>query len=120
MIVWTGDLVAHDIWEYTREHHLWAFKNFTALMLKYFPNTPTYSATGNHEGVPTDQFPRSNVPARFSHDWLYSAFARNWSALMHNSKIIPDVLKRASFVTKPFPGLRIISLNTIYAYDDNL
>jgi sphingomyelin phosphodiesterase len=134
LIVWTGDLIAHNIWEYTREHHLAVMSNFTQMLLDYFPGVRVYSATGNHEGVPVNQFPDHTVPDRFSHDWLYSAFAANWSnwlpadstpsikwyTLKAEVWFTKACFRRASFMSSPYPGLRIISLNTIYGLDGNL
>jgi sphingomyelin phosphodiesterase len=92
-IIWTGDLPSHNVWSYTREHHLELLSNLTTLLLKYFPGVPVFSATGNHEEVPTDKFvaiqflccqtiyssfPPRGVPEKFSHDWLYEALAENW------------------------------------------
>lgn len=45
---------AHDPWDYTRDKTITNIANITATLLQYFPNTPIYQATGNHEGVPQD------------------------------------------------------------------
>jgi len=77
-----------------------------------------FSATGNHEEVPTDNFPPRGVPEKFSHDWLYEAFAENWGKWLP-ADTLETIKWRASYMVRPYNGLRIISLNTIYAYDAN-
>ena len=55
-VYWTGDLPPHNVWEQTREGQLDIYKNLTTLFLKYFKDTPIYSALGNHESAPVNRW----------------------------------------------------------------
>lgn len=113
-VLWTGDLEPHNVWHYTKSNHLNMLTNLTTLFLQYFPKTPVFSAVGNHEGVPMDSFPPHNLGTeKFNTAWLYDTLANQWTNWISNGTRA-GIKWRASYVIFPFPGFRIISLNTQY------
>ncbi|XP_055336532.1 sphingomyelin phosphodiesterase-like [Paramacrobiotus metropolitanus] len=110
-ILWTGDLPAHDIWNQTKQMQLIILKLTTKYLRSFFPNTPVFPALGNHESSPVDSFPPRFINDSNSIKWLYDALATTW-----NQWLPPDAISTVSgggyYRVKPFPGLRIISLNT--------
>uniref|UniRef100_A0A914XPI5 Sphingomyelin phosphodiesterase n=1 Tax=Plectus sambesii TaxID=2011161 RepID=A0A914XPI5_9BILA len=122
-IVITGDMEAHDPWDYTRDKTTSNIANITATLLRYFPNTPIYEAIGNHEGVPEDAFAPHSLPASIYEEqgpgWIYDALATNWGHWLPPTTQ-SQIQYRGSYSFKPFPELKIISLNTIYCAKFNL
>ena len=53
-IIWTGDLVPHDMWDTSKEENIMINDRLLNLMKQYFPNTPLYATLGNHEGSPAN------------------------------------------------------------------
>jgi hypothetical protein len=47
--------MSHVDWAYKKEEHISIIKNFTALLNKYFPDTPAFWTVGNHESVPVNR-----------------------------------------------------------------
>jgi len=94
------------------------------LFKKYLPNKLVISTAGNHEGFPADSFPPHtfrDVPSRFKSDWLYNELSDQWPrfGIGEDQKIRNSIRDSASFVTKPYPGLRVISFNTNYCSREN-
>ena len=77
-VIWTGDLMPHDVWNYSRPRATRLLHTLTAMAKKYFAHKIVLAAVGNHEGVPSDSFPTRHVPHRFSNQWLYDALANQW------------------------------------------
>uniref|UniRef100_A0A0K0F4R8 Sphingomyelin phosphodiesterase n=1 Tax=Strongyloides venezuelensis TaxID=75913 RepID=A0A0K0F4R8_STRVS len=114
-IIVTGDLEAHDIWDYSRVKTRTNILNISGILNEYFPNTPIYQSTGNHEGVPMDSMESHTMPdySNSGPSWLYKTFARAWRRDLPPSTQ-NDIKYRASYSVKPYSGLKIISLNTVY------
>ncbi|VDL77728.1 unnamed protein product [Nippostrongylus brasiliensis] len=114
-IMITGDFEAHDSWDYTEDLTRTNIENVTAVLLKYFPKTPVYVSIGNHEGVPQDAMAPHTMPQydQRGPQWLYSIMKTMWSNWLPTS-VLPDVQYRASYATYPKPGLKLISINTVY------
>jgi sphingomyelin phosphodiesterase len=74
MIVWTGDNIAHDIWNQTQEKQTLNTYNITEDILNYFPNTPVYPMFGNHEPYPADQFDTTGNAS----SWLTEQLSDMW------------------------------------------
>ncbi|XP_037518477.2 sphingomyelin phosphodiesterase [Rhipicephalus sanguineus] len=112
-VIWTGDMVAHDIWNTSRLCNLGIMEYTVKAIEKYLPGVPVYPALGNHEGQPVDSFPIPAVKGNRSVDWLYTALASQWSQWLPPSATL--TMKRGAFyAVTPFPGLKIISLNMNY------
>ncbi|CAD6195707.1 unnamed protein product [Caenorhabditis auriculariae] len=99
VLLLTGDFINHADWSYTVEEHLGVLRKLDDLVRRHFPQTPTYWALGNHEGVPVNSFAPHTVHERFWPTWLYKQF-----------RTMGD--PRGSYSTEVTRGLRIISLNT--------
>ena len=56
MILWTGDINSHNVWEYTKESNLALMASLTSLFMKHFAGIPVYAAVGNHEEVPCNKY----------------------------------------------------------------
>ncbi|VDO79089.1 unnamed protein product, partial [Haemonchus placei] len=119
-IMITGDFEAHDSWDYTQDLTRSNIRNLTALLLKYFPKTPVYVSIGNHEGVPQDAMAPHTMPEydQRGPQWLYSLMKEMWSNWLPQSSLA-DVQYRASYAVYPKPGLKLISINTVYCSEFN-
>ncbi|CAI4227042.1 unnamed protein product [Auanema sp. JU1783] len=119
-IIITGDFEAHDSWDYTVDLTKSNIQNVTNVLLKYFPKTPVYVSIGNHEAVPQDAM-APHTMAEYNQrgpQWLYSIMKDMWAHWIPTSAL-PDVQYRASYSVRPKPGLKLISLNTIYCSEFN-
>jgi len=82
-------------------------------MIKNFFNIPVFSAIGNHESFPVNQYLGPNYD-----DWLYEPIAADWAHWLPDDAI--NTLKFGGYYTARIrPGLRVISLNTNLYADGN-
>ncbi|GMR31696.1 hypothetical protein PMAYCL1PPCAC_01891, partial [Pristionchus mayeri] len=114
-IVITGDFEAHDLWDYSKEKTEANIANVTEVLVRYFPNTPIYESVGNHEAVPMDAMAPHNMDEYDTRGptWLYNILADTWSRWI-TPESVKGVQYRASYVERPAPGLKLISINTVY------
>ncbi|CAJ0945272.1 unnamed protein product, partial [Mesorhabditis belari] len=119
-IIVTGDMEAHDIWDYTKDKTIANIDNITAVLTSFFPTVPIYQATGNHEGVPMDGMPPHTMEEYDSHSpqWLYNEYAKIWGVHL-TQQAISDIQYRASYSVYIQKNLRLISLNTVYCSEWN-
>ena len=54
LIIWTGDLMSHNVWNTTKQDVINAVKVFSDLVYKYFPGVKVFPALGNHEAHPVN------------------------------------------------------------------
>jgi sphingomyelin phosphodiesterase len=55
-LIWTGDIVAHDIWNTSRDTIINGSRSLTSLINKYISNGKlVFPVIGNHEGLPVNQ-----------------------------------------------------------------
>ncbi|XP_037532773.1 acid sphingomyelinase-like phosphodiesterase 3b [Nematolebias whitei] len=113
-IVWTGDDTPHvpneDLGE---EAVINIISNLTNIITEVFPSTKVYSALGNHDYHPKNQFPPApnsiyNRTAEMWHDWLDP-----------ESK---ETFKKGGYYTEKLlnrNGFRMLVLNTNLYYDQN-
>ncbi|XP_067867711.1 acid sphingomyelinase-like phosphodiesterase 3b isoform X2 [Heterodontus francisci] len=113
-ILWTGDDTPHVADEKLGEDAvLWIIGNLTHLIQEVFPGTKVYSAMGNHDFHPKNQFPNS------SHR-IYNKTAELWAPWMDHQSIA--MFKKGAFYTEKLLGRsdqRIIILNTNLYYASN-
>jgi hypothetical protein len=64
VVVWTGDITSHDLWDYTYEEVLEYTETFGAfLRSRSFMDTPIYPIEGNHDfAVPDSQYFNATDP----------------------------------------------------------
>ncbi|XP_076437537.1 sphingomyelin phosphodiesterase-like isoform X2 [Babylonia areolata] len=117
-IMWTGDLPAHNVWNQSRTDQTGLLYNLTAMLNMYFPHTPIFPAVGNHESSPVNSFPPRFVTGSQSIQWLYDALARAWSSWLPE-EALESVRRGGYYTVSPFPGFRIISLNTNACHEWN-
>nr|KAI8736926.1 sphingomyelin phosphodiesterase-like [Biomphalaria glabrata] len=117
-IIWTGDLPPHNVWNQSRTDQVTTLKTIVGLFHKYFPNKPVFPSLGNHESSPVNSFPPPYVTNNESISWLYDALADQWKQWLPTGAL-ETVRWGAYYVTSPFPGLRIISLNMNYCNNQN-
>ncbi|XP_064099759.1 sphingomyelin phosphodiesterase-like isoform X2 [Macrobrachium nipponense] len=119
-VMWTGDVVPHNMWATTRDWNTRLIKDTNEIIQSYFPDIPVFPVIGNHEMDPINMFPDpDNAPEEFSADWLYGALANQWE------KVIPGLdvstVLYGGFYSVPVkPGFRIISVNSMFGYTINL
>ena len=53
-IIWTGDLIPHNVWSSDRSENVLIMRKLINLFRQYFPTTPIYPTLGNHEGSPVN------------------------------------------------------------------
>jgi len=49
VLVWSGDIVSHDFWNYDQDFIELYEGTFAEEIKKSFPNTPMYPVSGNHD-----------------------------------------------------------------------
>ena len=112
-ILYTGDDPAHDIWSQSRASNLAAMRWVNSQLLRYFPDVPIFSAVGNHEACPVNEFGGPGVDT-----WLYSQLVQTWSYYLP-ADAQQTLNYGAYYVALVRPGLYVISINTnIYADAD--
>jgi len=121
MIIWTGDNVAHDIWDQSMETQTEPTYDITKEIMKYFPNTPVYpmfgknfrwssfvNYKGNHEAYPADQFDTVGN----SSAWLLEKLSEMWEPWLDEQALTTFRNKSYySMVNSKF-NVKIIALDT--------
>ncbi|XP_057370154.1 sphingomyelin phosphodiesterase-like [Daphnia carinata] len=119
-IIWTGDLVPHDIWSTTREENMLIHESLLNLIKKYFPDTPIYPTLGNHDAHPANTFATPEITDQdLGAEWLYQDAARLWTKFGLPDEVSNTVRHGGYYTTLVRPGLRMVSLNTNYCYTFN-
>ncbi|CAJ0945193.1 unnamed protein product, partial [Mesorhabditis belari] len=119
-IIVTGDMVAHDIWNYSKGRTRSTLQIISGVLRLFFPTTPIYNSIGNHEGVPMDSFVshENRGYAAFGTQWLYNQLPNFWTNRLARTNA-KDIKYRASFAVSVKKGLRLLSLNSIYCSEWN-
>jgi 3',5'-cyclic AMP phosphodiesterase CpdA len=76
MILFTGDMAAHDVWNESRAKAMLT-EGALATMLRS-TGQPVFPVVGNHETVPANSFPYGNLTGAYTSKWLYSSLALQW------------------------------------------
>jgi sphingomyelin phosphodiesterase len=115
--IYTGDVVAHDIWLVGQDEALQVFNDTYGQMEKDLGMV--YAAIGNHDTAPVNLFPPNGIQSKDSAQFAYNALAEDWYALTG----IPSVKSADEFgsysAIHPNSNLRIISYNSIFYYNYN-
>ncbi|RAK86588.1 sphingomyelin phosphodiesterase [Aspergillus costaricaensis CBS 115574] len=89
LTLFTGDIVAHDIWNTSQTSVLASFNATNSALHTLLNNNnnhhPIYSAIGNHDTHPVNIFPGSlNIPKELNVEWTYTALTTHWRTLQIN------------------------------------
>ncbi|XP_037774487.1 LOW QUALITY PROTEIN: sphingomyelin phosphodiesterase-like [Penaeus monodon] len=117
-IVWTGDLIPHNLWNTTREGNLDVTRQAIQMVKDSFPGIPVFPAIGNHESHPVNAFPQPYIENEFDISWLYDEISALWATWLP-ADVAASVTYSAFYSTLIKPGLRILSINTNYCYSFN-
>ncbi|KAG9065387.1 hypothetical protein KI688_002712 [Linnemannia hyalina] len=120
--LFTGDIVSHDSWLITEKYVADLEKTSYELFKKYLQEVRLYVVLGNHDSYPSDQAPARHKPEQYStHQWLYDHVATVWEKNEWITSIEADYARshNAMFMTRPMPGLKLITLNTDLFYVRN-
>ena len=113
--IYTGDVVAHDIWSVNQDEVLHDFnETYTPLARLGL----VFSAVGNHDTAPVNLFPTPQTPDSNLNTWAYDALAQSWNTLAPISEP-PHHGSYSSFLPGPNGRLKIISYNSIFYYTNN-
>lgn len=117
-VIWTGDLVPHNVWNTSQESNLAIIREAVAMVQLYFPDIPVFPAIGNHEAHPVNAFPQPYIDNEFDISWLYDEIAALWSTWLP-AEVADTIMYSAYYAVDIFPDLRILSVNTNYCYGFN-
>ncbi|GLB11567.1 sphingomyelin phosphodiesterase [Aspergillus tubingensis] len=92
LTLFTGDIVAHDIWNTSQTSVLASFNATNSALHTLLNNrnnnnnnNPIYAAIGNHDTHPVNIFPGSpNTPKELNVEWTYTALTTHWRTLQNN------------------------------------
>jgi hypothetical protein len=116
-VLFSGDILPHDIWEQDEIHVYRYLKVFKNLLVKEFQGLPVFSAIGNHESAPPNLYMPKCLNAT-AMSWLYAAYADTFPTLPEGAKA--QMRHAGYYSTLIKPGLRLITLNNNIAYAFNL
>ena len=115
--IYTGDVVAHDVWLVDQSEALQDFNATYGAMEDSLGRV--YAALGNHDAAPLNLFPSNQIPSEYNPQWAYDTLAADWMALTG----IPSVETANEYgsysAIHPDSNLRIISYNSIFYYKYN-
>lgn len=118
--IYTGDVVAHDIWIVDEDEALTDFNETYSRMASV---GKVFATIGNHDTAPVNNLPVTSVPSEYNANWTYQALAADFSTLSEDSSVLPVANQYGSYssVVNGSYGvdLRVISYNSIFYYVDN-
>ncbi|KAK7076989.1 Sphingomyelin phosphodiesterase [Halocaridina rubra] len=117
-IIWTGDLIPHNVWNTTRDGNLQIIRDCVQMIADNFPGIPVFPAIGNHESHPVNAFPQPYIDNEYDISWLYDEIRTLWSTWLP-PEVAQSVAYSAYYSTLIKPGLRVLSINTNYCYGFN-
>lgn len=115
--IYTGDVVAHDVWLVDKPEVLASFNSTYGAMENNLGLV--YAAMGNHDTAPLNLFPPNTVPSQYNPQWAYDALTEDWMTLT-GLPAVQNANKYGSYsAIHPNSALRIISYNSIFYYKYN-
>ncbi|KAL7674144.1 hypothetical protein ACOME3_000424 [Neoechinorhynchus agilis] len=119
IIYWTGDAPSHQIWNQSLVDNVKDNLYILKRLKKYFPDKPVYSTFGNHENWPCNMFPPSRLNDSQG-EFMFRTIAAEWQKLGRlPSSATKTIEKSGIYTTLIKPKLRLISLNTNFAAQEN-
>lgn len=117
-VLWTGDNIAHDIWNQTNEKNAKATGQIVDFMKEHWPELPIFLSTGNHEFFPVnvENFDPTKQP-------VLSLIAEHLTDYLDQDAI--ETFKKYGYCSVPLKtrtggvmdNVRVITLNT-QAFND--
>ncbi|KAJ3333067.1 hypothetical protein HDU76_011755, partial [Blyttiomyces sp. JEL0837] len=129
LLILTGDLVPHSLWETTTQNVFSALETAVNLIKTNLPNVTIYPSVGNHDTSPTNYFAPTTFASYLSTSQFGPSFTATKDALNHMGGLFQSWLpadavnsfkKNGNYIVKPWAGFKIISFNTNYCYADDL
>lgn len=115
--IYTGDVVAHDVWLVDKTEVLADFNATYGAMENNLGLV--YATLGNHDTAPVNLFPPNTVPNKYNPQWAYDALAADWATLT-GLPSVQNANKYGSYsAIHSNSSLRIISYNSILYYKSN-
>ncbi|KAI0291225.1 acid sphingomyelinase [Multifurca ochricompacta] len=118
--VLTGDVVAHDTWlanrsEVTVDLDSWNDEMLGGLPFKIYP------ALGNHDTSPVNSFPKTGTHSNITSQWVYDLEETGWQPWIGRAAGEQEDHTSGSYaIVVPETNLRVISINTMFWYRQNL
>ncbi|KAL9709442.1 hypothetical protein Ac2012v2_007177 [Leucoagaricus gongylophorus] len=116
--IFTGDVIAHDIWLVNQTGvtaHLQQFNHEMQMLI----GAPVFPVIGNHDVAPVNSFPR-NTTSGASSQWVFNTQGADWSEWLDASATnLVEHMSGSYSAVVPGTNLRIISLNDLYWYKAN-
>ncbi|KAL1505487.1 hypothetical protein ABEB36_005046 [Hypothenemus hampei] len=119
-VYFTGDIVSHS-WAISIQKTTNIIKQFLGLLRQNFPNQTVFPILGNHEAAPNNFYSPESVDknSNVSSQWLFDLIAEEWSEWLPNDTL--STIRKGGFYTVLVkPGFRIVALNSIVCYKNNL
>ncbi|KAJ5113469.1 hypothetical protein N7456_002003 [Penicillium angulare] len=114
--IYTGDVVAHDVWLVDKAE---ALQDFNATYSAMETLGRVYAALGNHDAAPLNLFPSNQLPSEYNPQWAYDTLASDWVGLT-GIQSVESANEHGSYsAIHPNSNLRIISYNSIFYYKYN-
>ena len=111
LVFWTGDNIAHDIWNQTAHKNADYTIKITDWMIEHWPEIPVFAVPGNHEFFPV------NVMKFSEQDSLLNLVSEVWKHWLDDKSY--HSFKTYGYYTMPLKGLnedwkgfRVIGINT--------
>jgi sphingomyelin phosphodiesterase len=117
--IYTGDVVAHDIWLVDQSE---VIEDFGATYDRMADLGLVYAAIGNHDTAPVNDLPSNKIPNEYWPGWVYDALNQAWSSLAAHSTIENETVNgsySAIYSGSYGTDLRVISYNSIFYYVDD-
>jgi len=109
--IWTGDSPSHNDFSQSESLNLRSIQRVSNLISEYLPGIVVYPSFGNHDTWPIDQL--ADPP---NYGWLKDNVAEYWKKWLPNEIQQKSLKHGGYFSIDVVPGLRIISVNTLF-YD---
>ncbi|CAD8140740.1 unnamed protein product [Paramecium pentaurelia] len=114
-IIWTGDSIAHDVWQQFQSNQTIPTRIITEEIQKTMPTTQVYAMYGNHEAYPAEQYDMIGE----STQWLRDETSEMWKQYLSQEAYYQ--LRRNGYYSQidEKRNLKIIALNSqAYDYDN--
>eukprot|EP00345_Euplotes_harpa_P011349 CAMPEP_0168351852 /NCGR_PEP_ID=MMETSP0213-20121227/22163_1 /TAXON_ID=151035 /ORGANISM="Euplotes harpa, Strain FSP1.4" /LENGTH=514 /DNA_ID=CAMNT_0008362873 /DNA_START=374 /DNA_END=1918 /DNA_ORIENTATION=+ len=119
LVIWTGDNVAHDVWNQTTHKNTESTILITEYIKSHWPEMPVFVSPGNHEFYPVnvEGFDENDQP-------VLNLLAQHWKDWIDEESL--ELFKKYGYfhlklrdLSEEFSNVRVITLNTQASNDLN-